>query len=284
MSLNMEPLSDNLAVAITGVDLAKELNAELFEEIVDIFVRKQVVVFRDQHIEPQHQLAFSRRFGPLEMLFDDDQRVPGFPEIAILSNEMVDGKFIGVVAAGDFWHSDQSYRKQPSLATMLYAHKIPKIGGDTEFADMHGAYESLPEEIKKLIAGRMGIHQRSKLGNPRVAVTRAGGEEYYQRKATKNVLHPMVRTHPVTGRKGLYVSPRFTVGIEGMADAEAQPLLDTLFAYQTAPSNVYRHKWTLGDFVMWDNRSLNHQACGGYAMDDIRLMHRTSTIGDAPFA
>ena len=284
MPLNMQPLSDEFAVAITGVDLAEELSPELFDEIVDIFAKKQVVVFRDQHIEPQHQLAFSRRFGPLEMLFDDDQRVPGFPEVAVLSNEKVDGKFIGVVAAGDFWHSDQSYRKTPSLATLLYAHKIPKIGGDTEFADMHGAYESLPEEIKKRIEGRMGIHQRSKLGNHRVAVTREGGEEYYQRKATRNVLHPLVRTHPVTGRKGLYVSPRFTVGIEGMDDAEAQPLLDTLFAYQTAPGNVYRHKWTLGDFVMWDNRSLNHQACGGYAMDDIRLMHRTSTIGDEPFA
>jgi len=127
----------------------------------------------------------------------------------------------------------------------------------------------------------MGIHQRSKLGNPRVAVTREGGEEYYQRRATKNVLHPIVRTHPVSGR--LYVSPRFTVGIEGMDDAEAQPLLDTLFAYQTAPGNTYRHKWTLGDFVMWDNRSVNHQTCGGYAMDDIRLLHRTSTQGDQPF-
>jgi len=210
--------------------------------------------------------------------------VAGFPEVAILSNEKVDGKFIGVVAAGDFWHSDQSYRKQPSLATLLYAHKLPKHGGETEFADMHGAYENLPDDIKKRIDGRMGIHQRSKLGNPRVAVTREGGEEYYKRQATTNVLHPMVRTHPVSGRKGLYVSPRFTVGIEGMDDAEAQPLLDTLFAFQTAPENVYRHKWTLGDFVMWDNRSLNHQACGGYAMDDIRLMHRTSTIGDEPFA
>jgi taurine dioxygenase len=149
---------------------------------------------------------------------------------------------------------------------------------------MHGAYESLADDIKKRIEGRMGIHQRSKPGNPRVAVTREGGEEYYKRQATKNVIHPIVRTHPVSGRKGLYVSPRFTVGIQDMDDAEAQPLLDTLFAYQTAPGNVYRHKWTLGDFVMWDNRSLNHQACGGYAMDDIRLLHRTSTIGDQPFA
>jgi len=163
MPLDTQPLSKKFGVAITGVDLSKELDQSLFDEIVDIFVKKQVVVFRDQHIEPQHQLAFSRKFGPLETLFDDDQRVPDFPEVAILSNEKVDGKFIGVVAAGDFWHSDQSYRKQPSLATLLYAHKIPKYGGDTEFADMHGAYEILPDEIKKRIEGRMGIHQRSKL-------------------------------------------------------------------------------------------------------------------------
>lgn len=283
MALSMQPLSGKFGVAITGVDLSRELDEDLFSEIVDVFVKKQVVVFRDQRIEPQHQLAFSRRFGPLEMLFDEDQRVPGFPEVAILSNEKVDGKFIGVVAAGDFWHSDQSYRETPSLATLLYAHKLPKQGGDTEFADMHSAYENLPDFIKTRIEGRRGIHQRSKLGNPRVAVTREGGEEYYQRRATKNVLHPLVRTHPVTGRKGLYCSPRFTVGIEGMEDAEAQPLLDSLFAHVIAPENLYRHKWTLGDFVMWDNRSLNHQACGGYAMDDIRLLHRTSTIGDKPF-
>ena len=265
------------------MDLSKDIDEGLFDEIVDVFVKKQVLVFRDQHIEPQQQVAFSQRFGPLEMLYDEDQRVPGFPEVAILSNEKVDGKFIGVVAAGDFWHSDQSYRRETSLATFLYAHKLPKHGGDTEFADMHGAYESLPDDIKKRIDGRMGIHQRSKLGNPRVAVTREGGEEYYKRRAVKNLVHPIVRTHPVSGRKGLYVSPRFTVGIDGMDDAEAQPLLDTLFAYQTAPGNVYRHKWSLGDFVMWDNRSVNHQACGGYAMDDIRLLHRTSTQGDQPF-
>ena len=226
MPLNTQTLSNKFGVAITGVDLSKELDEKLFNEIVDVFVKKQVLVFRDQHIEPQHQVAFSRRFGPLEMLYDEDQRVPGFPEVAILSNEKVDGKFIGVVAAGDFWHSDQSYRRETSLATLLYAHKLPKQGGDTEFADIHGAYESLPDDVKKRIEGRMGIHQRSKLGNPRVAVTREGGEEYYKRQATKNVLHPIVRTHPVSGRKGLYVSPRFTVGIQDMDDAEAQPLLD----------------------------------------------------------
>ena len=138
MPLNTQALSNKFGVVITGVDLSKELDEKLFNEIVDVFVKKQVLVFRDQHIEPQHQVAFSRRFGPLEMLYDEDQRVPGFPEVAILSNEKVDGKFIGVVAAGDFWHSDQSYRRETSLATLLYAHKLPKQGGDTEFADMHG--------------------------------------------------------------------------------------------------------------------------------------------------
>ena len=115
MPLDTQPLSDKFGVAITNVDLSKDIDQTLFDEIVDVFVKKQVLVFRDQHIEPQHQLAFSRRFGPFEMLYDEDQRVPGFPEIAILSNEQVDGKFIGVVAAGDFWHSDQSSRREPSL-------------------------------------------------------------------------------------------------------------------------------------------------------------------------
>ena len=108
MPLNMQPLSDKFGVAITNVDLSKDIDQSLFDEIVDVFVKKQVLVFRSQHIEPQHQVAFSRRFGPLEMMYDEDQRVPGFPEVAILSNEKVDGKFIGVVAAGDFWHSDQT--------------------------------------------------------------------------------------------------------------------------------------------------------------------------------
>ena len=194
MPLDMQPLSDKFGVAITNVDLSKDIDQSFFDEIVDVFVRKQVLVFRNQDIEPQHQVAFSRRFGPFEMLYDEDQRVPGFPEIAILFNEKVDGKFIGVVAAGDFWHSDQSYRKEPSLATFLYAHKLPKHGGDTEFADMHGAYENLPEDIKRRIEGRMGIHQRSKLGNPR------GGDRRGRRGILSEAGHeeraPSDRSHP----------------------------------------------------------------------------------------
>ena len=150
---------------------------------------------------------------------------------------------------------------------------------------MQNAYATLSAGLKERLQGLQGVHTVSKLRNARVEVTRPGGEEYYKKQAgMKDMCHPLIRTHPVSGRKGLYLSPRFTIGIEGMDDDEAQPLLDLLFEHVIQEGNIYRHKWRLGDFVFWDNRSVNHRACGGYAMDDIRLLHRTSTRGDQPFA
>lgn len=285
MTFDIRRVSEKFAAEIHGVDLRQEVDDALFARIHKAFIEHQVLIFRDQKIEPQHQIAFSRRFGPLEILFEEYQRVPGYPEVAVLSNEKVDGRHIGVVAAGDYWHSDQSYKKETGLATFLLAHKLPKTGGDTEFADLYGAYNSLPDRIKRRIDGRYGVHRVSKLRNPRVEVTRDGGEEYYkQRDNEEDVLHPMVCTHPVSGRKLLFVSPRFTVAIDGMDDAEAQPLLDELFVHQTVESNLCRHRWRLGDFVMWDNRCTNHRATGGYAMDDVRMLHRTTASGDQPLA
>ncbi|MBT5049130.1 MAG: TauD/TfdA family dioxygenase [Rhodospirillaceae bacterium] len=284
MTFEINRLSDSFVAEIRGVDLSLDIDDGLFAAIHDAFIAHQVLVFRDQQIEPHHQTAFSARFGPLEKLYADDQRVSDFPEIAILSNEQVDGKFIGVVAAGDYWHSDLSYRAETSLATFLFAHKLPTQGGDTQFADLYKAYETLSVDLKRRIDGLSGLHQVSKLVNPRVEVTREGGADYYRKRGTEETAHPIVRTHPVSGRKLLYLSPRFTVGIADMDDEEAQPLLDILFDHQIREAHVYQHKWTLGDFVMWDNRCINHRAAGGYAMDDIRLLHRTSTRGDQPFA
>ena len=285
MLIDIQPTPKPLGAEIRGVDLSKVMPDALFAAIHEAFIRYKVLVFPDQTMEPQHQIAVSRRFGPLEILYAAEHRVAGFPEIAVLSNEQIDGKHIGVVAAGDFWHSDLSYKSTTALATFLYAHKLPRVGGDTEFADMQTAYDTLSETLKKRIQGRNGIHAVSKLRNSRVEVTRPGGADYYKKQAgVKDVCHPIVRTHPVSGRKGLYISPRFTIGIEGMADDDAQPLLESLFNHQIREENVYRHKWRLGDFILWDNRSVNHRACGGYEMDDIRLLHRTSTRGDQPFA
>ena len=149
---------------------------------------------------------------------------------------------------------------------------------------MFTAYDTLSNEMKARIANLRGVHCISKLRNHRVEVTRPGGAAYYKtQNSIPDECHPIVRTHPVSGRKGLYISPRFTIGIENMDDVEAQPLLDELFDHQIKPEHVYRHNWQVDDLVMWDNRSVNHHACGGYEMGDIRRIHRTSTLGDVPF-
>lgn len=284
MPIEIRPYDKPLGAEISGINLSKDLSGATFKEVYQAFIDYKVLIFREQDITPQNHLEISQRFGPLERLYAEDQRVEGFPDIAILSNEVVDGKHIGVVAAGDFWHSDISYREETSLATFLYGLKIPNIGGDTEFADMQNGYNTLSEEIKGRIKNLKGIHQASKLGNKRVEVTRPGAVEYYKKQSTiENICHPLVRTHPISGRLGLYLSPRFTIGIEGMDETNADPLLDLLFNHVTEEKNIYQHKWRLGDFVLWDNRCVNHRACGGYGVDDIRLLHRTSTKGDKPY-
>jgi taurine dioxygenase len=212
--------------------------------------------------------------------------VPDFPEVLVLSNDVQDGKPIGLIDGGDFWHSDSSHRDRPSMATILYAVRNPHVGGDTEFANMYAAYDALPEEMKRRIAGLKGVHAVSKLKNKRVTVSprRPDGKDFYERqKSLPDQIWPLVRTHPVTGKKALYVSPRFTIGIEGMAEAQADEILNELFAHQIRSEFVYRHKWRDRDLVMWDNRSVIHQATGGYTYPDVRTMHRTVVAGDRPY-
>jgi taurine dioxygenase len=191
-----------------------------------------------------------------------------------------------LIDGGDFWHSDSSHRDKPSMATILYAVKNPTRGGDTEFANMYAAYEALPLDMKSRIADLKGIHAVSKLKNKRVTVSprRPDGKDFYERqKSLPDQIWPLVRTHPVTGKKTLYVSPRFTIGIEGLAEGEADEILDFLFAHQVQAEFVYRHKWRTYDLVMWDNRSVIHQATGGYTYPDVRTMHRTVVAGDRPY-
>ncbi len=282
--MKIQKLSGTFGAEVADIDLKEQLSEDDLEVLKQAFVDHQVLIFHDQQIEPHHQLAFSKHFGPVQKLYAEEHRIPDCPEVVVLTNEMSDGKPVGVVAAGDYWHSDLSPNKTPGLATFLYARKLPSEGGDTEFADMHAAYDALPNETKKQIENLRGLHAISKLKNPRVEVTRPGGTEYYKKQnSIPDQAHPMVRTHPVTGRKSLYVSLRFTIGIEGMDDAKAQPLLDELFDQQVKSEFIYRHKWQIDDLVMWDNRSVNHRASGGYDIGDIRRIHRTSTLGDEPF-
>lgn len=275
------------AAEVTGLDCSKDLGPELFAAVAEAFRRHPILVFRDQHLGAAEQARFSRRFGPLE----EQQAVrfvhPDDPCVLILSNELrPDGTPIGVVDAGDFWHSDSSWKEEPCKATLLYAVKNPDRGGDTAFCNLYLVYEALDPELKALLDGRNAIHHLSKFKNPRVAVSEArqdAGEYYTRANALPEVSQPVVRTHPETGRRALFISPRFTLRIEGMAEAESEKLLRRLFEFMQEERFIYVHKWRDRDFVMWDNRCLNHLACGGYKLPDTRRMHRTSVCGDRAF-
>jgi taurine dioxygenase len=271
-----------MGAEINGVDLSRN-GDDGFAAVHRALLDHHMIVVRDQDIPPLAHIAFSRRFGTVEAHDNTRYLKDGFPEILVLSNDLEDGEPIGVPDAGDAWHSDLSFKKIPALVTILFAVRLPEQGGDTEFSNCHAAYDALDGSMKIRLEGLRGVHTVNKLRNPRVAIagTRQDAEAFYRaRDAT--VTHPLVRTHPETGRKTLYLSPRFTIAIDGMDDSEAQPLLDELIAHQLDEKFRYRHKWRKGDFVMWDNRSVNHHACGGYEYPDIRTIHRTTVLGDAP--
>jgi len=288
MPFKLNPLSETGAAEIVGLDCAKPLDEGVLAALKRAMLEYPITVLRGQTLTPVQQAAFSRRLGPLE---EQDRKTychPDAPDVLILSNELrADGSAVGIVDAGDFWHSDSSHLPEPCRSTILYAVRNPATAGDTEFCNMYQVYEALAAALKRRIEGRDGIHHVSKLRNPRVTVSaaRTDAAAYYKQheRATRDVLQPMVRTHPETGRQALYISPRFTIGIAGVADAEAQPLLDALFAVMLEPRFHYRHHWRDGDLVIWDNRCLNHRACGGYSLPDIRRMHRTTIRGDRPF-
>lgn len=274
-----------IGAEIVGVDL-NDLSDDAFAQIRDAFHAHQVIVIRGQSLTPAAQLDFSRRFGALEDQLNAHYTVPDCPEVLVLSNDMKDGKPVGLIDGGDFWHSDSSHRDKPSMATILYAVKNPHQGGDTEFANMHAAYDALPEEMKSRIAGLKGVHAVSKLKNKRVTVSshRPGAKDFYEKqKSLPDQIWPLVRTHPVTGKKALYLSPRFTIGIEGLTEEAADEILDALFAHQVRSEFLYRHRWRDHDLVVWDNRSVIHQAMGGYIYPDVRRMHRTVVAGDRPY-
>jgi len=287
MPFTVRPLSETGAAEVLGLDVSQPVSTEDVVALKDAFARNPILAFRNQHLTPPQQAAFSRNFGPLEDQVISQHVHPDDPYVLILSNEMrPDGTAVGVVDAGDFMHSDSSHRPEPAMATLLYAVQNPVHGGDTEYRNMYLVYEALPDDLKRAIAGREAIHHASKIVNRRVAVSagRPGAKAFYEQQATSpGIAQPMVRTHPVTGRQALYISPRFTIGVVGMEQSAADELLDRLFATIADRRFGYTHKWHDHDLVMWDNRCLTHRACGGYVLPDIRRMHRTVICGDRAF-
>jgi taurine dioxygenase len=284
MALEIRPLSDALGAEIIGADV-NALAGDDFRKIHQAHLDHCVIVLRDQHLTPDQHIAFSRRFGDLDYQVLDQYSLPGYREILVLTNKVVEGKPAGLADAGRRWHTDMSYNEVPPLGSLLYGLEVPPEGGDTKFTNLYAAYDALPEATKKRIAGLRGIHDYVRhykraddlSGGKRAKLTEA------QVASLKQAVHPIVRTHPETGRKALYVDEGHTVGIEGMDEAEAKPLLKELYEHAIKPQFVYAHKWRQYDVVFWDNRCVLHQAQPYDAGKYVRYMHRTTVKGDRPF-
>jgi taurine dioxygenase len=278
--MEIQPVSQVMGAQVRGVDLSRPLGGDAFGEILHAFHRYMLLVFPGQRIDEAQQVAFSRRFGELQIHVLEQYRHPRHPEIYVLSNvDAVTGKTTGTHPDKGtlVWHSDLSFVPKPALATALYGIEVPAAGGDTLFADMCAAYDTLDLEMKHRLGKLRAVHDIN------VSRIRAGEAPMTERQRAEAppVEHPIVRTHPATGRKVLYVS-RHASHIAGLPRAESDALLEQLQAHATSERFVYRHRWRQHDLVIWDNRCTMHCATQYDPGAERRVMHRTVIKGDAP--
>ena len=273
------PTGQATGAVVTGVDLAGGLDADAIAAIRNAWLDHQVLVFPDQPLTHDQLEAFTEAFGA----FGDDpfiEAMPDHPHILELRREPDET----VANFGSSWHSDWSFQDSPPSATILHSKVVPPVGGDTLYADGYAAYDALSDEMKDRIAGLKGIHS-ARMPYSKQGVYAKDDKRAMKFKVSDSALdertHPIIRTHPETGRKALYVNMVYTIGVEGMDAADARDLLQPLFAHSVEDRFVYRHKWQPNMLVMWDNRCLQHFADGGYD-GHLRVMHRTTVAGDEP--
>ncbi len=278
-----------LGTQILGVDL-ENLDDAMFAQIDAVFNENSVVVFHEQTLSPAAQINLTERLGkPNVHVRASEFSMPDFPPINLVTNVQEDGKTIGSAYAGVAWHSDLCFQLRPSRATTLYAVEVPPPNadgstlGDTYFANVVRAYETLPAHLKKAIEGRRGIFQYARRQNLKhhednkiTGRTDLSGE---QKKLTPDVTHPIVRTHPLTGKQSLFINETYAFGISGMPEEEGRALILELQAHITKPDNVYRHHWQNGDLIIWDNTAAQHKASKDYQWPEHRrLMRHTGAL------
>ncbi len=280
--MDVTPLSEVCGAEVTGLDCGGKINDATFALLRQAFIDHSVLVFRDQTLTPAQHEAFSMRWGPLKGHVLKQYLLPGHTEMLVISNKKDgQGEPLGIEDAGRYWHTDVSYEAVPPMGSFLYGLEIPPSGGDTLFASQYRAYENLPSGLKDRVATLKARHRFNyvKIQETDDSNRKPLSEE--QRSELVGAEHPVVRTHPESGRKALYVNPGFTEALAGMDDDEGRALLDTLFGYATDPAVIYRHIWHPKDLVFWDNRCLMHHATL-YPADSIRHMHRTNVVGTVP--
>jgi taurine dioxygenase len=267
-------LGASLGAEILGVDLKAPMDDDAFAAFEAALVEHKVLAVRDQFLTTEQHVAFSRRFGELEV---HPMRPQGqFPEILVLDNHKDNP-----VLSTDVWHSDTTFRKTPTKYTILRCEIMPEFGGDTLWANMEAAHDGLSDTFRAMISGLRAVHD---FQNFRVLFKNTEEDRiklHRMEDMFPNPSHPVVRTHPVTGRKSIYVNPQFTLRIEGLEPAESLAILDVLFAQARVPEYQFRIRWTPGTIVFWDNRSTQHYAANDY-YPQRRRMERTAVVGDVP--
>lgn len=279
-ALQVEPESSGFGAVVRGLDLSRPLPAAILDEIKAAWAAHGVLSFPDQPLTLEQLEAFTLQIGS----FGHDPYIapmPGHPNVLELRREP-DEKASNF---GGGWHSDWSFQATPPAATILHGQVIPPVGGDTLFADCARAYEALSPAMQALLAPLRAVHSATRPYGAKGLFARETEKRTMKilvsEEADKSLTHPLVRTHPVTGRKALFVSPTYTIGIEGFAAPEANAILGFLFAHMTQEGFIFRHRWAADTLLMWDNRCTVHFAEGGYD-GHLRLMHRTTVAGEVP--
>jgi taurine dioxygenase len=273
-TIRVEPIAGSIGAVITEGDLAHGLDDDVVAEIRGAWLDHLVVFFHDQFLEPEELLAFARRIGePVEYPFV--KGIEGYPEIISVTKLPHE-----TVNFGGIWHSDTVYLERPPMATMLVAREIPPQGGDTMFANMYAAYDALSPGLQRLLEGLRAVNSSaladvSETREDRIRDHGYADEQQYLAE------HPVIRTHPETGRKALYVNPAHTAAFSGMTEDESRPLLQYLFERSTRPELTCRFQWQVGSLALWDNRCVMHNPINDYD-GFTRSMHRVTLAGDVP--
>ena len=273
--IRLHPLSGALGAEVGGVDLAALPGDDGMAALTAAFHQHCVLLFRDQRITPAQQVEFTSRFGRVEGHPLRSRRgVEGYPEVLVLENRPGQPG-----ARNDFWHSDISFVERPPLGSALYALTVPDGHGDTMFCNMYAAYEALSPGMRGLLDRLTALHSAEALARRN---NEAPSDGLPITDVPAPAEHPVVRSHPATGRKALFINPYFTERFAGMSVEESRPLIDYLCGLAVRPENVYRHRWRAGDVLLWDNRCTMHYAVRDYDETMPRLMHRTTAAGDRP--
>ena len=283
--MQLIPAGRVLGARIEGLDLSQPLQDDEVESIVQALGRHGVVCFPRQKLTAREQRDFAARFGELEVnVASGPYQEPGLPEVMILSNIVKDGKPIGLSDAGQDWHTDMSYSRTIAFANVLYALEVPrrngKTLGDTEFSSMHAAYDGLPGDLKQRLDGMTVLHDFNKFwemmrrekGSKRPPLSEA------QRRQKPPVSHPIFLKHPITGRKVLYANPGYSMRINELPQEESDEILEFLFEHQLKPEYRYRHQWSEGDVLMWENFGTIHNAIADYRPDEHRYVKRCQVM------